>query len=184
MGGYQSRRIDLISSAILSVVAGIFSHSKLIGAKPRALLQHIHQWTGWFGFLFGILHGIVLTIDSYEPFRITELLIPFLSDYKPLATGMGILSFYMFIAVLITSDWMKKFGKRMWRTVHFLAFPAFVLSFLHGLLAGSDSSLTPARWMYALTGLIFLVAVVVRMKTSANKPTDGNSLLVIAAKKV
>jgi len=147
----------------ISVSVGAFGYSKMVSAKRRGLLLIIHQWTGWFGFLFGLLHGIVLLIDTYEPFSIKELLIPFYTEYKTVANGFGIMGFYMFFAVLVTSDWMKNFGKKVWRSVHYLPFPAFILSLLHGLLAGSDSSRKEMKMMYAVTGILFLLVIVVRM---------------------
>ncbi|TCZ77091.1 ferric reductase [Paenibacillus albiflavus] len=155
-----------ISSYLLlfiSVSVGAFGYSKLVSVKRRGLLLIIHQWTGWFGFLFGLLHGIVLLIDMYEPFSIKEVLVPFYTDHQTVANGFGILAFYMFFAVLVTSDWMKTFGKKVWRFVHYLPFPAFILSLLHGLLAGSDSSLKGIKMMYAITGILFILVVVVRM---------------------
>ncbi|MGZ9585173.1 ferric reductase-like transmembrane domain-containing protein [Paenibacillus marinisediminis] len=147
----------------ISVIMGTFGYSKLVPAKYRSLLLFFHQWTGWFGFLLGVLHGTVLLIDTYEPFTITELLIPFYSHYKSAGTGLGILALYIYVAVLVTSDWMKMFGKKVWRTVHYFPFVAYILSLLHGLLVGSDSSQTAMQMIYAVTGILFIVVMVVRM---------------------
>ncbi|MCJ8011580.1 ferric reductase-like transmembrane domain-containing protein [Paenibacillus sp. KQZ6P-2] len=148
----------------VSVCLGTFAHSKWIVPRKRALILTTHQWTGWFGLMFGILHGTVLTIDSYKPFHVAEILVPFLTNDMRVATGLGILTLYMLLAVQISSDLLKRIGKKVWRTVHYLPFPAYLLSLLHGILAGSDSSSIAARMMYAITGGIFIIVIVLRMR--------------------
>ncbi|WP_152396640.1 ferric reductase-like transmembrane domain-containing protein [Paenibacillus guangzhouensis] len=147
----------------VSVCAGAFSYGKLLPAKTRAAMLPIHQWSGWFGFLFGLLHGVVLLIDSYAPFSLKELVIPFYADHQRMAIGFGIVAFYMYLAVLVTSDWMKWFGRKVWRAVHYLPFPAYVFSLLHGFLAGSDTTHKEMKIMYAATGIVFILVFVVRI---------------------
>ncbi|MCU6712915.1 ferric reductase-like transmembrane domain-containing protein [Paenibacillus sp. J5C_2022] len=169
-----------VSSYLLlfvSVIMGTIGYSQLVSAKHRGRLIFYHQWTGWFGFLFGLLHGIVLLIDTYEPFSIIDLLVPFFSPYKSAGTGLGIIALYMYVAVMVTSDWMKLFGRKVWRIVHYLPFAAYILALLHGLLAGSDSSRTAVKMMYAVTGLLFLVVIAVRMGwgKQANNKEQGHA---------
>lgn len=148
----------------VSVILGAFAHSKQVSIKQRAKLIIAHQWFGWFGFLFSLIHGVVLWIDDFQPFRVVELLVPFYAEYKPIATGIGILAFYMFLAVMLSSDGIKKLGIKAWRSIHYLAFPAFVLSFIHGLTAGSDSGQSMVKGMYVLTALLFVLFILLRMK--------------------
>lgn len=146
----------------LSVILGAFSYGKLVPSNIRSILLPIHQLTGWLGFLFGLLHGIVLTIDSYEPFSLKMVLVPFTAKYHPWTSGMGTISLYFFFLILVTSDWMKKFGRNVWRFVHYLAFPAYVLSLLHSLLAGSDTKTVWAHSLYATTAGIFVLVICIR----------------------
>ena len=44
------------------------------------------------------LHLLGLYLDGYIEFGFTELLVPFASDYRPLAVAIGVLSFYVMVA--------------------------------------------------------------------------------------
>jgi DMSO/TMAO reductase YedYZ heme-binding membrane subunit len=146
----------------LAVILSAFSYGKHIPAKIRTVLLPIHQATGRLGFFFGLLHGIVLTIDSYKPFALSEVFIPFMASGHPWIYGFGTISLIFMFVVLVTSDWLKTFGRKVWRTLHYLAFPAFVLAFAHGLLGGTNSDDDWARVFYAVTAVGFLLIVIVR----------------------
>ncbi len=153
----------------LSVVFGVFSYGKLLSANLRGVFMPLHQLTGWLGFLFGLLHGMVLTIDSYQPFSLKAVFVPFTAGYQPWASGFGTLSLYFFFLLLVTSDWMKKFGRKLWRSVHYLAFPAYLLSLIHGLMVGSDTKHAWAQAFYVITAAAFVAVIVLRIRVSANK---------------
>jgi cytochrome b561 len=60
---------------------------------------------------------------------------------------------------------------RLWRTIHLLAVPAFVLALLHGVFAGTD---TQRPWMIALygtTGVMTFFLVIVRGLTADYRPS-------------
>lgn len=151
----------------LSVSLGMFSYGKLMKPNIRGILLIMHQLAGWIGFLFGMLHGLVLTIDSYEPFSYMDVFVPFMAEYHPLSSGLGTVALYFFLIILVTSDWMKNFGRKVWRVIHYLSFPAFAFSFVHGLAAGSDTKQLWAQLFYAGTALLFLVFVYIRIRYAA-----------------
>jgi sulfoxide reductase heme-binding subunit YedZ len=140
-----------------STAAGMMMSLKLISGKTKATLLAVHQWSGWFGFLFSFVHGGVLLFDNYVGFSLFELLIPFSSDSDRLLTGFGTLAFYCTLLLLLSSDFIKKLGRRTWRLIHFLAFPAFYLALTHGLLMGTDSQQPWVYGMYIATGGLMLI---------------------------
>ncbi|MDG0810792.1 ferric reductase-like transmembrane domain-containing protein [Cohnella rhizosphaerae] len=109
----------------VSTGAGILTSLKRFGPKTRAGVLFLHQSAGWFGFLFGALHGAVLLFDKYVGYSPLELLVPFTAHTHPYLTGIGTLSFYISLVLIASSDMMKRLGKKTWRTIHFLAFPGF-----------------------------------------------------------
>ncbi|MEB3102192.1 ferric reductase-like transmembrane domain-containing protein [Ferviditalea candida] len=152
----------------LSVSLGMFSYGKLMKPNIRGSLLIMHQLSGWIGFLFGLLHGLVLTIDSYQPFSYKDVFVPFAAEYHPLSSGLGTIALYLFVIILVTSDWMKNFGRKVWRAIHYLAFPAFVLSLVHGLAAGSDTKQLWAQLFYLGTAVLFLIFVYIRVQYAAD----------------
>lgn len=156
----------------LSTIAGISMGSRLIKNKAKATVLTIHQSAGWFGFLFGMMHGAVLLFDQYVGYSVSGLLIPFTTESHPVLTGMGTLSFYMCFIVILSSDMMKKLGKKAWKMTHMLAFPGYFLALLHGLLIGSDSSYPWAQAMYGATGMIVAALTVYRVWTAKKDKRD------------
>ncbi|WP_309270975.1 ferric reductase-like transmembrane domain-containing protein [Paenibacillus sp.] len=156
-----------------SIVLGAFSYGATVPVKVRKILLPTHQFAGWLGFIFGLLHGAVLMIDTYQPFLLSEILIPFTAEYKPVATGFGTLALYMIVAILISSDMIKKLGKKVWRSVHLFSYPLFFFSLIHGLGDGSDSGKTWAFQIYAWSLIIFVAIVLYRVyieKKVSRKP--------------
>jgi methionine sulfoxide reductase heme-binding subunit len=148
----------------LSVSLGMFCYGKWIEPKYRSVLLIMHHLFGWTGFLFGMLHGLVLMIDNYQPFSFKMVLIPFTAQYLPLASGLGTISLYLMVAVLISSDWMKTFGRKVWRFIHYLALPSYLLALIHGIAAGTDTGSLWARLLYLLTAAAFLICLTVRIQ--------------------
>jgi len=147
----------------VSVVLGAFSYGAVIPPDVKKILLPIHQTTGWFGFLFGLLHGAALMIDGYRPFLPGEVLVPFASGFHPVTLGLGTLAFYIMAAIVISSDIMRKLGRKIWKSVHMLSYPMFLFLLVHGAVDGSDADKPWAFLMYACSAVIFAEALLIRM---------------------
>ncbi|WP_051317965.1 ferric reductase-like transmembrane domain-containing protein [Cohnella thermotolerans] len=149
-----------------STVAGLLTSGRLAGKKRKAALLAAHQWTGWFGFLFGALHGMVLVFDRYVGYSPFELLVPFASDDHRLLTGLGTLTFYISALLILSSDLIKQWGKRVWRAIHFLAFAGFGMALLHGFALGTDTRDGGVKTLYIVTGIVVAGLTVYRIYDS------------------
>ncbi len=147
----------------VSVSLGMLARHPSMAARYRSSLLSLHQWSGWFGFLFSLLHALVLLIDAYVPFTLYEVILPFASHFEPLGAGMGTLAFYAFAALLITSDLIKQVGRTWWRLIHYAAFPGFFLMLIHGIATGSDSGTPWANLLYVFTGSMFAGILLFRL---------------------
>jgi sulfoxide reductase heme-binding subunit YedZ len=147
----------------ISVVLGAFSYGAAISPNVRKITLPVHQWTGWFGFLFGLLHGAVLMIDGYQPFEPEEVLIPFASEFHPATVGLGTLALYIMAAILASSDIMKKLGKKIWKSIHLFSYPMFLFVLIHGVTDGSDTEQPWAFLLYFCSGFIFAAVFLIRM---------------------
>jgi DMSO/TMAO reductase YedYZ heme-binding membrane subunit len=79
---------------------------------------------------------------------------------------------YLTVIVLVSSWIRRGIGPAWWRKLHVLAVPAFSLTMVHGIAAGSDS-MSPWMWlMYSSTGLIVVAMLLVRgLSTRAGAKT-------------
>jgi methionine sulfoxide reductase heme-binding subunit len=129
----------------LSLLMGIYSHIP----RKRGSILGFHQIIGQVALLFIGIHAYLLIFDNYEPFSVSELLIPFSASYEPILSGLGTIAVYLLIIVILTSDFMKKVGRSAWKKAHYLVFPLWFLSVIHGLFLGTD---TESLWAVALYG--------------------------------
>lgn len=133
-----------------SVVWGLALSSRALGRKPRpAWLFDLHRFLGGAALIFTGIHVLAVLFDTYVHFGLIEILVPFTGSWHPAAVAWGIVSFYLLLAVELTSLARARIPKRLWRRVHFGSFALFALSTIHGVSAGTDGTSTP-----------FLVAVI------------------------
>lgn len=130
--------------------------------KPKAAMFKWHTRTTWLAFGLGLVHALTLYIDHYSPFTWSELLIPFTASVHPIGSGLGTLSFYGLVIVLLSSDLRNKLGRKWWFMFHMLSYPVFIGLLFHGMVTGSDSGNVLMRLMYVFTGLSIIGITVLR----------------------
>lgn len=164
----------------LSIVFGLLRKSPALHSHKNLYFQ-LHQSAGWIGFAAVIAHMLFLIIDRYEPYEISEIFIPFLSDYESIFSGLGTIAFYLFLIVIITSDlWIRTMGFSLWKKVHFLVLPAWFLSLMHGLLIGTDSKNVFIMLFYGVTVISVALTLFIRMIGGKEKLRQKNETKTIA----
>jgi predicted ferric reductase len=145
----------------LSTAWGLVVSSKILDPViERAFTYDFHEYLSWLGLVFIATHIIVLMADKYLPYTIWQVLIPFLSPYRPFWVGIGIIAFYLSLLVTITFYIKTKIGMEFFRKIHYLSLVAYFGATLHGLYAGTDSVLPIANLLYKGTFLITLFLVI------------------------
>lgn len=109
-----------------------------------------------------LVHIISLLFDEFINFGWADILIPFRAEFKPLYLGLGIIGFYILVAVIFSSLLLRVKAPRFWRAVHYLVYPLFVVSFLHGVYTGTDSVTLAMRAVYWVTGALFALLLFYR----------------------
>ncbi|MCA9867089.1 MAG: hypothetical protein KIS95_09110 [Anaerolineae bacterium] len=143
---------------------GIMMSSKVIkGVVSVPVAYALHGYLPILGVVFAALHALVLLGDTYIGFTPWQLLIPFTSTYKPFWTGLGVLAFYLSVALIASSYVRKRIGQKMWRTFHFTSYLGFLMALLHGIMAGSDSDTMVMHIIYLVTGGLTIFLVLFRM---------------------
>ena len=77
-------------------------------------------------------------LDPFVSIGWAATVLPFTSGYRTLAIGLGTLAVDLGGAVLVTSLLRRRLGYRAWRAVHWLAYLAWPVAFVHSLTAGND----------------------------------------------
>jgi methionine sulfoxide reductase heme-binding subunit len=149
---YAARASGVAAYVVLSLVVSV---GLSLGGKaqsrswPRFSVEEIHRFGGLLvGSLIGV-HVLAIAADSFLPFSLTQLLVPFTSSYRPLWTGLGIAAAEILVALAITNRYRRRLPYRFWRKAHYLNFAVWVFASLHGLFGGTDRGATWLAILYA-----------------------------------
>lgn len=123
-------------------------------AAPGPLLR-VHAVLAALTGMLLVGHIVALVLDKYAGVGVAGALVPGQSGYRPLAVAFGTIAIYGGLLVGGTAALAGRLFGRAWRPIHRLAFAVFGLTWLHGLLAGSDA--LRLRWMYVATGALVVV---------------------------
>jgi sulfoxide reductase heme-binding subunit YedZ len=155
----------------LSIAWGLVSTTGVITkrvSKPAS--NAFHAVVASTGLVLLGAHLVLLTMHDFMPFGVMDVLVPMRATYRPIAMTMGIVAMYVTVLVVVTSWVRKGLNTRLWRAIHLLSVPAFMLALLHGFFGGSD---TDRPWMlalYGVTGVVTLFLVLVRGLSAGYRP--------------
>ena len=170
---YMARAGGVLSYILLWLATcwGIMMSSKIIkGLVDVPVAYALHEYLPILGVVFAALHALVLLGDSYIAFKPWQILVPFASPYKPFWTGLGVLAFYLSIALIASFYVRKRIGQKTWRALHYTSYLAFLIALLHGVMAGSDSGTTTMRALYLVTGATSIFLLLYRLLAYAPRP--------------
>ena len=156
---YTARSGGIVAWALLaaSMIWGLAMSTKasVAGKRPRPnWMLDLHRFLGGAALVFVVIHVAAIMLDSYVDFGFVDVLVPFASSWNPAAVAWGIVAGYLLVAVEVTSLLRKKISKRAWRITHMLSFPVFVLTTVHMLTAGTDSSTVALRGLTAAATVV------------------------------
>ena len=182
---YVTRSAGIIAYLLLwfSTAWGLAVPSKLLDPLlDRSFTFDFHQFISLLSIGFMVLHILVLTLDRYLPYSAWQILIPFLSPYRPLWVGIGVIAFYLILLVTVTFYLRSWIGMRAFRAIHILSLAGYLGATLHGLYAGTDSVLPAMQLLYQGTGLVIIFLTVywlflkLTQKREARRPEVKPSL--------
>ncbi|MCO5317183.1 MAG: ferric reductase-like transmembrane domain-containing protein [Microthrixaceae bacterium] len=172
-----------------SVLWGLALSTKVLGRHPRAnWLLDLHRFLGGLAVVFTGIHVLALVFDSWVEIGITQILVPFTSDYRPGAVAWGVVALYLLAAVEITSLLRKHLSRRAWKATHLASFPLFAVATLHGVLAGTDADGPLVVIMTATTAVVVGLTVLrigqARSKRARTPVTRGRTRPPIEPRKM
>jgi methionine sulfoxide reductase heme-binding subunit len=136
-----SRASGLALLVLFSVVVVLGVAARLGSAPrhwPRFVFPEVHRTLALFAVAFLGLHVVTAILDPFVTIGWAATVLPFASGYRTLALGLGTLAADIGAAVVITSLLRARLGYRAWRAVHWLAYLAWPVAFVHSLTAGND----------------------------------------------
>jgi Ferric reductase like transmembrane component len=169
---YVARSGGLLSWALLAaaVLWGLALSSRIFGKRPRpAWLLDLHRYLGGLALVFLGVHVLAILLDGYVHFGLSQVLVPFASTWHAGAVAWGIVGLYLLLAVELTSLLRRHLPLRVWRRIHYLSFPLFVVATIHAMTAGTDrSTLAMQIAVFCVTGLVVLLTALRALPTRSN----------------
>lgn len=151
---YATRASGIAAYVILSVVVclGLSMGGKAQSARwPRFSVEGIHRFGGLLVGALITIHVATIAIDSFLPFSVVNLIVPFTASYRPLWTGLGIAAAETLLALAVTNHYRKRLPYSFWRMAHYANFAVWTLASLHGVMSGTDRGVWWLAMIYGLS---------------------------------
>ncbi len=180
---YAARASGVAAYVVLSIVVslGLTLGKKAQSSRwPRFSVEEVHRFGGLLvGSLIGV-HVLAIAADSFLPFSLTQLLVPFTATYRPLWTGLGIAAAELLLALAITNHYRKRLPYRFWRRAHYLNFAVWGFASLHGLMSGTDRGAAWLAILYGLSVSTVLMLLLWRFGGRATRVATAGAVTVVA----
>ena len=138
-----------VSSVVGLIAVGIFTAQILMGLLlsvgynpirhwPRQRwikLFTFHNWLGYIGLATALTHPLILLTSSTAGFRLFDIFAPIWSPVQPIPTTLGAIAFYLIAFVVLTSYLRRVFGRHNWKLLHYTAYAAAAVFYVHGVWA-------------------------------------------------
>lgn len=155
-----------VSSVVGLIAVGVFTTQILLGLllsvgynplrqwpRRRIKLFTFHNWFGYIGLAIATTHALALLAIPNKiggsAFRIFDLLVPVWSPVQPFTNTLGAIAFYLVAFVVVTSYARRAFAHHTWKALHYTAYAAAAVFFLHGLLSDPNFQNKPVDWVDA-----------------------------------
>ena len=160
---YVTRASGIIAYLLMwfSTVLGLAVTSKYLdGMLDRLFTYDFHEFISLLSVAFTLVHVLVLMLDRYLPYSLAQILVPFISPYRPFWVGVGVIAFYIILLVTVTFYLRNRIGTRTFRVIHYLSLLGYIGVTLHGYYSGTDTALASMQILYKVSGLAVLFLMV------------------------
>jgi sulfoxide reductase heme-binding subunit YedZ len=173
---YAARAAGITAYLLLSgvVLLGLtMAAKKPFGRWPRFTVEDVHRFGGLLVGSFVAIHVVTVAIDSWLPFSLQSIVVPFISRYRPIWVGLGIAAAELLIALAVTNHYRRRLPYTFWRRAHYLNFAVWGAATVHGLGSGTDRSAPWALGAYATA--VAAVSAAIVWRAARGRPARGRS---------
>ena len=146
-----------------AVGAGIVATDRIVMTPGhRVVAQAVHRAVSFGALAFLITH-IVLEILAHRS-HVIDAVVPFLAQGRRFYIGLGTVASDLVVVLIITGIARGRFASRWpwtWRAIHAVAYLAWPLSIVHGLLAGRQAK-PYVDWSYGACVAAVALALIIR----------------------
>jgi hypothetical protein len=137
---------------------------------PRWATTDLHRYITLLALVFTGVHSLAIWLDPYMAFTPAEVLVPFMTHYRPIWVALGIVAAYLLVAIWLSERIQKRIGYAWWRRLHYLTFGVWGLATIHGLTTGTDTRTGWALLIYAGSALLVGWLLAIRLLGKSGQP--------------
>ena len=180
---YAARAAGILAYVLLTLVVlvGLTLAGQLrLPRWPRFAVTDVHRFGGLLVGVFVSIHVGAIALDSYTPFSLSQLVVPFTARYRPLWTAAGIVGLEFLVAIAITNAARGRISYRWWRRIHGLNLAVWAAATVHGIGSGTDTSSAWMVCLYLVSGAGVLAAFAWRLGRRRLGPSAVRRLALAA----
>lgn len=121
----------------------------------------LHNWNAYLALALALLHAVLLLAVKTPAFRFLDIIYPVTGPKQPWINTIGAGSLYALLVVVISSYYRVRLGRGNWKLLHYLAYVAAALFFVHGLLTDPTLKDRPIDYLDGEKVLVEVCALVV-----------------------
>lgn len=162
-----------------SVILGLAMAARVIPARRRGDAVRLHQHLALIALGAIAAHGLLLAADPWLKAGVQGIVVPFAIGYRPLWTGLGIVSAYLALILGLSFYVRRRIGARLWRRMHRFTVVVYVLALAHALGSGTDTSIPVVRYAMLASALPVLFLFALRLqRDGGRRPSASRAKLV------
>lgn len=153
--------ISALLAASAAVALGLLMGGRM---STRKDLRVMHEALSLGTLVALAVHALALLGDAYLKPSLADITIPFVIDYRPFWTGLGIVGGWMLFLLGVSYYFRTKIGVKRWRVLHRWTALAWIFGVVHSLGAGTDAG---EVWFLVAAAMVVLptAALLVRRMT-------------------
>lgn len=115
---------------------------------PRFAIADLHRNIALLALAFLAVHVGTALVDPESGIRWIDLLVPFVSEDRPMWLGLGTLALDLLLATTATSMLRTRLTFRVWHRIHWMAYASWAGALVHGVVFGDEDNQLP--WVIAI----------------------------------
>ncbi|MGA1050811.1 MAG: ferric reductase-like transmembrane domain-containing protein [Ilumatobacteraceae bacterium] len=174
---YLARSSGIVAMVLLvaSVVWGVLLATRALRPLDRpAWLLDLHRWLGGTALVMTGFHMLGLLLDGYIGYGFVQLLVPGTSEYRTMGVALGVVAFYVMVAVQATSYLRRRLSKKVWYAIHVSSYALVWVAAIHAGMSGTDTVNRAYQVLAILLSMIAVAATVIRILSPGKRaPTPS-----------
>ncbi|HEV3141981.1 MAG TPA: hypothetical protein VGY57_15755, partial [Vicinamibacterales bacterium] len=124
-----------------------------------------------------LTHPLILLLSATAGFTLYDIFVPIDSPTQPFENTLGAIALYLVAFVVLTSYFRKLFAHHHWKLLHYTAYLAAAVFYVHGTLADPLLQNRPVDWIDAekvyVESCALLIAVATILRFRARRGPRG-----------